>query len=311
MLSRFFSKSQPFVFVVLAFYLLGGYILAFIDSNSSEISFLLISKKTGIYLLLVLMLLLINFICKRNKIDHQNAFAILFFSCLALNYPQSMIKFESVFVALLSLLFIRRLLNLKNNIRHKKKIFEASFILFFIVLINPALAPLIIILFASIATYSYDDVKNFLVPFVAFLSAYMLCHIYSQLILDEWFVFSKNLNSVNYTFSFYNTTRMIVAFSFTCIFSLYMIIMVLKDMSQTNVQRKLMLRLISFSGLILLASALFLSHQNSDVLLVYHAVIALQAGNILRSKKKWVNETVILFFILSGSITWFSGLLNF
>jgi len=82
-------------------------------------------------------------------------------------------------------------------------------------------------------------------------------------------------------------------------------------MSQTNVQRKLMLRLISFSGLILLASALFLSDQDGDVLLVYHAVIALQAGNILRSKKKWINETVVLFFMLSGSITWFSGLLNF
>ena len=311
MLSRFFSKSQPFVFVVLAFYLLGGFILACVYSISFDISFLLISQKTGVYLMLVLILLLINFICKRNKIDHQNTYAILFFSALALNYPQSLIKFDSILVVILALLFIRRLLNLKNNVRHKKKIFEASFFLFFIILIDPALAPLVIVLFAGIATYSYDDVKNFLVPFIAFLSAYMLCQIYSQLILDEWFAFSKNFSSVNYTFSFYDTTRMIVAFIFTCIFSLYMIIMVLKDMSQTNVQRKLMLRLISFSGLILLASALFLSDQDGDVLLVYHAVIALQAGNILRSKKKWINETVVLFFMLSGSITWFSGLLNF
>jgi hypothetical protein len=311
MLSRFFSKSQPFVFVVLAFYLLVGFILAFIYSSSSEISFLQISQKTGVYLLLVFILLLINFICKRNKIDQQNAFSVMFFSALALNYPQSLIKFDSIFVVILTLLFIRRLLNLKNNVRHKKKIFEASFFLFFIILINPALTPLIIVLYAGIATYSYDDAKNFLVPFVAFLSTYMLCQIYSQLFVDEWFFFSEKFSSINYTFSFYDTTRMITAFSITCVFSLYMIIMVLKDMSQTNIQRKLMLRIISFSGIILLASALFLSNHNGDVLLVYHAVIALQAGNILRSKKKWINETVVLFFILSGSITWFSGLLNF
>ena len=310
MLSRFFSKSQPFVFVVLAFYLLGGFILAIIYNISSDISFLQISQKTAVYLMLVLILLLINFICKRNKIDQQNSYAIFFFSALVLNYPESLIKFDSVFVAILTLLFIRRLLNLKNNVRHKKKTFEASFLLFFIILIDPALAPLIIILYAGIATYSYNDVKNFLVPVVAFLSAYMLCQIYSLLFLDKWFLFFDRFSSINYTFSFYTSIRLISAFSITCVFSLYMIIMVLKDMNQTNVQRKLMLRLISFSGIILLASALFLSDQDGDVLLVYHAVIALQAGNILRSKKKWINETIVLFFMISGSITWFSGLLN-
>ena len=310
MLSRFFSKSQPFVFVVLAFYLLGGFILAFIYNSSSEISLIEIAQKTGVYLLVVFILLLINFICKRNKIDQQNAYAILFFSALALNYAQSLIKFDSVFVVILTLLFMRRLLNLKNNVRHKKKIFEASFFLFFIILINPALAPLIIVLYVGIATYSYDDVKNFLVPFVAFLPAYMLCQIFSQLFLDKWFFFSEKFSSINYTFSFYDTTRMIIAFIITCVFSLYMIIMVLKDMSQTNIKRKLMLRLISFSGIILLACALFLSNQDGDVLLVYHTVIALQAGNILKSKKKWINETLILFFMLSFSIPWFLKLLN-
>ena len=311
MLSRFFSKSQPFVFVVLAFYLLVGFIIALIYNSSSTISFLQISQKTGVFLLVVLILLLINFICKRNKIDNQNAFAILFFSALALNYPQSLISFNTVFVSILALLFIRRLLNLKNNVRHKKKIFEASFLLFFIVLVNPGLAPLIIVLFAGIATYSYDDAKNFLVPFVAFLSAYMLSQIYSRLFLDEWFFFSEMFSSINYTFSFFNTTKMITAFSITFLFTFYMIIMVIKDMNQTNIQRKLMLRLISFSGIVLLASALFLSNDNGDVLFVYHAVIALQAGNILRSKKKWINEAVIVFFMLSGIITWFSGLLSF
>lgn len=311
MLSRFFSKSQPFVFVVLALYLLGGFLLAFIYDLSSPITLLLIAKKLGIYLLLVFILLLINFICKRNKIDHQNGYAILFFSLLSLNYPQSLISFKAVFVAILSLLFIRRLLNLKNDQRYKKKIFEASFFLYFIVLLQPAVAPLIIVLYAGIAIYSYDDVKNFLVPWVAFFSAFMLCQIYMKGLDDEWFYISSLFDQVNLRFSFYDTTRLRTGFFITILFTLYMTIMVLKDMGQTNVQRRSMLRLISFSGLILLASALFLSDQDGDVLFAYHAVIALQAGNILKSRKKWVNESIILFFALSGAFTWFSGLMNF
>ena len=310
MLSRFFSKSQPFVFVILALYLLSGFVLAFVYSSPADITLLLISKKTGVYLLLVFMLLLINFICKRNKIDQQNAFAILFFSALALNYLQSLINFDSVFTAVLTLLFIRRLLNLKNNSRHKKKIFEASFFLFFVVLINPALLPLVIVLFTGIATYSYDDVRNFLVPVIAFSSAYMLCQIYCQLVDDKWFYLFKVFSSINYSFSFYNTIELIIAFIITCIFTLFMAVMVLKDVNQTNVQRRLMLRLISFTGLILLGSALFLSDQNGDVLFVYHAVVALQAGNIIRFKRKWMNEAIVLFFFLSGGFTLLSGFLN-
>ena len=310
MLSRFFSKSQPIVFVVLALYLFGGFLLAFLYDRSTQITLVLIGKKTGVYLLLILVLILINFICKRNKIDHQNSYAILFFTVLSLNYPQSLIGFEPVFVAILSLLFIRRLLNLKNANGHKKKIFEASFFLYFIVLLQPALTPLIIVLYAGIATYSYDDVKNFLVPLVAFFSAFMLCQIYTQTFDDEWFYLTSLFDQVNLRFSFYDTTRLRTGFFMTMLFTLYMIIMVLKDMGQTNVQRRTMLRLISFSGLVLLASALFLSDQDGDVLFAYHTVMALQAGNILRSRKKWVNETIILFFALSGAFTWFSGLLN-
>jgi len=310
MLSRFFSKSQPIVFVVLALYLFGGFFLAFLYDRSTPINLLLIGKKTGVYLLLVLILLLINFICKRNKIDHQNSYAILFFTILSLNYPQGLIGFEPVFVAMLSLLFMRRVLNLKNHHGHKKKIFEASFFLYFIVLLQPALTPLIIVLYAGIATYSYGDVKNFLVPLVAFFSAFMLCQIYTRILNDEWFYLLSFFDQINLRFSFYDTNRLRTGFFMTVLFTLYMTIMVLKDMGKTNVQRRSILRLISFSGLMILASALFLGGQDGDILFTYHAVIALQAGNILKFKKKWVNEAIILFFAFSGAFTWFSGLVN-
>lgn len=310
MLSRFFSKSQPIVFLALSFYMLLGFIGAIVFYNYNEFNLLFILKQTGVFLLLVFLLLLINFICKRNEIDQQNAYAILFFSALSLNFPESIINYKAVMSLILVLLAMRRLLNLKNNTRHKKKIFEASFFLFLASLFYPWLIGLVLIIYLAIAFYSYHDTRNFIVPIMSFFSAYMISLVVHKIFSGHWLNIIDNFKSIDVSFQIFYNNELIFGLSGCILFTVLIIPATIKQINQDNVQKKLMLRLLSATSIVFLLLILFFVDLTGDELFIYSGIVVLPSGNFLSFKKNWINEIIIIIFLISPLISWIPHVLN-
>ena len=170
MISSFFSKTKPINYVVLCsflvvffgFYYYYGPFFDFLNQNYFFDSLALLA--------LVLEMLIINEIVRREKVTDFSSFAMLFFVLLLVVFPESMIDRNVVFCNFFLLLSLWRLLAVKTAKNIKHKIFDASFCIGVASLfVNWALIYLVLV-FLVINLYDRGTFKNWFIPFIAILT---------------------------------------------------------------------------------------------------------------------------------------------
>ncbi|MEM9363432.1 MAG: hypothetical protein AAGA43_12395 [Bacteroidota bacterium] len=167
MISSFFSKTKPINYVVLCsflvlffgFYYIYGPFFGSLDQNYFFDSLALLA--------LLLEMLIINEIVRREKVTDFSSFAMLFFVLLLVVFPEGMIDRNLVFCNFFLLLSLWRLVSIKTAKNVKHKIFDASFgIGVASLFINWALIYLVLV-FLVINMYDRGTFKNWFVPLIA------------------------------------------------------------------------------------------------------------------------------------------------
>lgn len=191
MLSRFFNNSKPIVLTSLLLissaWFWGFSLWNPFQEATSKVSNLLVS-----WLMFLLIIFLVDFITKKSKINKQNSFALASFVALSLSTPEVFFKQNLLLASLFFILAIRRIINLQNPVNTKKKIFEASIWLFYASLYEPWLSLGYLVLYFSIIYFVANDYRNFAIPFVGIIAAYVLKQLYFVLRFDEWFLFPSD-----------------------------------------------------------------------------------------------------------------------
>lgn len=196
MLTRFFLQSKPIQFILLIAYLSFCHLAYFIIHAEQ------IAIKDSFYnlLLVVFSAILVNFIVKKNKLQDQNSYTLLFF-CFLCSINQ--LVFNSFYDALglvFMLLAIRRLISLKSQIQISKKLFDAGFWCFWASVCHNSHWVLLFVILFGVLFYAADNFKHFMLGFLGFICAGVI-YLSASLILFDAVPNYQDLLP-QYTFSF-------------------------------------------------------------------------------------------------------------
>ena len=126
MLASFFKKSKPINFLIVGVFMAIYFIMANFFKNNEILSWQYIGKKIGYLITYLLVMVILNFIVKRNGISKKNTFTIFIFGIITM-LLLPVLKADELFIsALFVLLALRRVISLKSGLEIKKKIFDAS-----------------------------------------------------------------------------------------------------------------------------------------------------------------------------------------
>lgn len=181
---KLFAKSKPLPFILLVLYLSflfwwktwevypGIYLYSFIK-----------------YFLLLAIFMGVNFIVKRNKITKKNTYTVFVFTMLWTGLPESFLQGSHLIAAFFVVLALRRILSLKTQLDAKKKIFDASLWIFIASLSMPSTILLLLFIWVAVLQYTIYDLKNLLIPILAWLCGALFFTAFQLWKTDEWVLF--------------------------------------------------------------------------------------------------------------------------
>jgi hypothetical protein len=297
MLTSFFSKSKPFNLAVIILLMSLFYIGANISDWDDGFDILELLEKIGVLLLLVLSLLVLNFIAKKNELTKRSAYKTLLFAIFSISFI-SLLQNESVIITNLCVLFgLRRIISLKSNISVQKKIFDASFWISIASLYHFWSVLFFIIVFFAVLNLA-STFKNWLIPFVAFLAVGMLTLSFHFLAYDELYTFSSWYQTSNFDFSNYGELRLLIPLSIILGLLIWTLFQYFTAIQKASITRRPILSMILFSLLVAAAVAIFSPTKNGSELIFFFVPLSIIASNYFDGKKDRIFKEIILVTLL-------------
>lgn len=174
MISSFFGKTKPINYIVLSIFLFFFYFAdRFLGLGVSEMgNSIFLNLLT--FATLLLMVFTINQIVRSEKITDFNSYAILFFVLLLIGFAETFANRSIIFANFFLLLAIWRLLAIKSIKNVKHKIFDASLLIGIASLFYDWALAFLPLVFLVINLYDRKAFKNWLVPFLALATVFIL-----------------------------------------------------------------------------------------------------------------------------------------
>lgn len=195
MLSRFFSTSQPFHYLMgILTLILGGSLLMFALEPQWEWELLI-----GVAMLPFAMLI-IQFIIVKNELTGQNSYGLFVTTMLLLTMVVVGAPVNKLGCLLLLLLALRRLLSLKKDIDTIRKIFDASFWICIAAIIQPLMSVFLVAIFVGIFLFARSRWQYWAVPFLAIICVALLGFVIE--LYTGYEMISSLWNSSNYQLKF-------------------------------------------------------------------------------------------------------------
>lgn len=261
-------------------------------------------KETGLFLVCLLSLFVLDFFVSKNNLTKKNSYKILMFGLCIMVLPESLLNSKILIANLFVLLALRRIVSLRTQKEIKKKLFDAAFWISIASLLYFWSALFFILVFAALILYTILDVKNWIIPFTGLLSVLMIAASYMIVMNLDFENYWNGL--INYSFDFtpLNSKRIIIAstllFSYGTWASFYFL-KNLKNKSKTSRPSAILVIISSLIALVIIAIA---PNKNGSEFLFLFAPLAIILANYLETiDEKWFREGLIYGLILVPIIT--------
>ncbi|CAL68223.1 DUF6427 family protein [Christiangramia forsetii] len=297
MLTSFFNKSKPInlsvVIVLLCIFYIGANFSAWING----FNWLEFFEKLGVLLLLVLSLLVLNFIAKKNELTKRSAYKTLLFAIFCISFG-SLLKNESVIISNLCVLFaMRRIISLRSHKFVEKKIFDATFWISIATLYHFWSALFFLIVFFAILNFA-ANFKNWLIPFVAFLAVVSLTICFHLIAYDEFYTFSNWFQASNFDFTRYGDLKLLIPLSIILGLLIWTLFQYFSSIQKASITRRPVLTLIIFSLLVAAAVSLFSPTKNGSELIFFFVPLSIISSNYFDNKKDKILKEIILITLI-------------
>lgn len=295
MLANFLNKSKPINFIgLLVFFVFTFFITAF--SDGFELSKLL---KTIILLgLFFCIFFFFNFIDSKNKLTFDNTIAYFIFTLLLICILPKVLDYKILFIFVIYLLFLRKIYSLRSPRKVIQKLFDGSFWIGVLFLLEPFSLLFFLLIFAAIYLHQKITLHTLVTPLIGFLTPVFLYFTYFFW-FDKTEEFTK-LFYFDFQLGFYENQKfiwlLIVVLSVTIISGIFKSIEVI-PVSNTF-RRNWALLIINLILAIILM--LFLSKKNQgEFLYMFFPMSIIIANGIQLIKKKIVKEVIFYSFLIA------------
>ncbi|MGA8853329.1 MAG: DUF6427 family protein [Christiangramia sp.] len=254
-------------------------------------------EKIGVLLLLVLSLLVLNFIAKKNELTKRSAYKTLLFAIFSISFI-SLLKNESVIISNLCILFgLRRIISLRSHKFVQKKIFDATFWISIATLYNFWSGLFFLIIFFAILNFA-SSFKNWLVPIVAFTAVASLTICFHLLAYDHFYTFYDWFQVSNFNFEKYGDLKLLVPLSIILGLLIWTLFQYFSAIQKASITRRPVLSMVLFSLVVTISVAILAPTKNGSELIFFFVPLSIIASNYFDSKKDKILKEVILITLL-------------
>src|SRR5690554_4400005 len=232
MITNIFSRSNPMNFVVIAILLFIAFSLTALTYYTPDFTFKQSVVLFAVFPVLLFSVFFIDFISKKNNLNKNDTYSILFFTFFLCSLPDLFIDFQVVLSNLFVLFALRKLLSLQSLIAPKQKIFDASFWIATAAVFQWEALLFLVLVFVSIIIHVSNDFKNWIIPFVGVFAVAILVVLYA-LMFDYEFI-SVFLSKFYIGFNYQNIIGLFDSFSSASFVILLFLFLLFQDRKSTR-----------------------------------------------------------------------------
>lgn len=298
MLTSFFGKSNPVNYLILGAFIVLGYLLGAISGSSIVITPILLLEHAFFIVLSVLIMLLLDFIIRKNHLTKNNTFAILFFTCFLIMLPVIFFQYKIILANAFLLLALRRIISLRSDKNSTKKIFDASVWITVASLFYFWSLLFFIPLWIAIIQKPNANYKQMLVPFTGFAAVLLINTAYQLLVNDSFVWFINWQDSISFDFSKYNSAAVLLPVTVILGFYIWTGVYRILKISTVSLKEKsnyLLLLYLSFTSFFV---ALFGPEKTGAEILFILAPVAIISANYIENfeTERYVEKDVAEFW---------------
>lgn len=302
MLSNFLSKSRPINYLIILMILVIFFFIGVFSDANLKINLFLFGKILMNITALFFMVLLINFVIRKNTLTKDNSYSlflvVIFFAML----PNTM-KWSTVFLSNVFLLIsLRRIFSLKNNVRTAIKIFDAGFWLGISVLFYSNLILFWVVLLMGLVFYQRLNIKNFTISilgmFIPVFLFYVYCLTFNQLpIFNNIFNFQMENDIV-----FYGKLTILIPITILSSLTIWSIISITSGIHKISTKNKSSWFLVLTTLWIAILISYYKVDKNGSELIFLFFPASVIMANYFQKEKDKIFRNLILYLIFFVTI---------
>ena len=221
MIANFFSKTKPAtIFSIVALLFVYFFTITFL-LYSKELSIQFLVKRISFFIFISLLLLIVNFIVKKNKLTKDNSYALLLIVLLFGTFPEAMFSSNIVFANMALMLGFRKIYSLRSGVDTKLKLFDACFWIGIATLLYLWSLLFVLLVYVGMIIYQKLTVKNLFIPIVGFLTPILIYFTYCLYFENVAFFYNKFSFGINLDFSTYTSLKLFIPIIFLSIVLLW------------------------------------------------------------------------------------------
>lgn len=304
MIANFFNKTKPVVYFVLTLLLMLYYILANLIFNFESFSFLWLTEKVGVLLLIVAFISISIFIFKKNGLAQRNSYSTLLLVVLLGAFYESMFTSNIIVANILLLLGFRKVYSLKTITEIKLKLFDAGFWFGMAALFYSWSIVFVVLIYLALVIYERISLKNLVRPIIGVLTPIFIYFAYC-LYFDNLNAFyncwSFNL-SVNYMP--YNNLRLLLPVTVFLSAVLWAMAVLIPKVRSSGINVKRSWRLVLSHFILAEIIVIFAPVKNGSEILFVMFPLSVIISNFLRliPSENFKNSILYLFLLISISV---------
>ena len=309
MITSVFRKSTPLNLILVVFLMLVFFFLYQIQDLTWTDSLVSISKKMGLFVILLGSVFITNFVAKKNGLSKDSSYTIFFYFLFLLFFPSVLNNVNLVASNFFVLLALRRLISLQSLKASKEKIFDASLWIFVASLFHFWSILYIILVFISIIFHVSRDYRNWVLPFIALFSVGTIASVFSIMFDTSIIEFVKTHATVNFKLDYFANNYQNGAFSIFLTVALFFLISMFASLSSKPLLLHSSFKKILASFFIGIAIFVVSANKSNDLLLYTFAPLAIMATSHIEIKQLQLKQEMVLgVLILCSLFAFFSQL---
>ncbi len=306
MIANFFSKTKPATIFSIVALLFVYYFTATFLLHLEELSIRFLIKRISFFILIALLLLIVNFIVKKNKLTKDNSYALLLMVFLLGIFPEAMFSYKIVLANMAVALGFRKIYSLRSGVDTKLKLFDACFWIGIATLLFSWSIFFILLVCVGMIIYQKLTVKNLFIPIVGFVTPMLIYFTYCLYFEDAAFFYNKFSYGVNLDFSSYTSLKLLIPAIFLLIILLWSILKITPKVLSVRNNFKfswdvLINHLLISATIVVLAP----TKNGSELFFLIFPSAVIVANLIHHIKSKIIRNMILYAFLLVSVLSYF------
>lgn len=302
MIANFFNKTKPAIIVNLLllfgiFYFSATFLIRTIDFSLAALGLVLVG-----FIGFIFMLLVINFILRKNNLTGDNLYALLLIILLLGTFYETMFTFNLYFSNLLLLFAFRKTYSLKTGLNSKSKLFDAGFWIGISAILYSWTVLFLLIIYVALFIYNKVTLKNLVIPIVGFLFP-VICFFTYHFYFDSLYIFYEKL-VFNYSFDFsnYNQLKYLIPLTLLITLILWSIVVLTPKIVLQGSGFKMSWQLLIFHLIISVIVVLLSLQKNGSELFFVIFPSGVIIANFLQKTSSSMFKNLVLYLFLVVSV---------